>query len=68
MAWKLQTDCYRTFDGVRWPNLCDMLDPDQIERVASLKRQGVRVRIRKHFCGYGQAFIHPEDLSALAAE
>lgn len=62
MAIKHQSDCYRTFDGVRWPNLCDMLAEEHEVEVKARKSAGQRIRIRTHPDGYGQAFIHPDDL------
>lgn len=63
MAIKHQSDCYRTFDSVRWPNLCDVLDEENERDIAKRKAQGQRIRLRKHPDGYYQAFIHPDDLS-----
>lgn len=65
MPIKNQTDCYRTFDGVRWPNFCDVLDEGHEKDVASAKRQGARIKMRAHPDGYSQAFIHPDDLKAV---
>ena len=65
MPFKDQTKCYRTFGGIRWMNLCDMLDERHELDVAAAKDAGVRVRIRKHPEGYHQAFYHPEDQNKL---
>lgn len=62
MPFKHQSDCYRTFAGVRWPNLCDMLADEHDVEVAARKAAGHRIRIRTHPEGYQQAFIHPDDL------
>lgn len=62
MAFKHQSDCYRTFDGMRWPNLCDGLSAEQKNEIAARKSAGHRIRIRSHPDGYQQAFIHPEDV------
>jgi hypothetical protein len=61
MATKHQENCYRTFDGARWPSLCDVLDESHKRDVAACKAAGVRVRMRKHPDGYHQAFYHPGD-------
>lgn len=61
MAIKDQTDCYRTIDGLRWPNFCDILEDSHREDVAACKAAGIRIKIRKHPEGYHQAFIHPDD-------
>jgi len=61
MPYKDQTKCYRTFDGVRWMNFCDILDDRHEEYVAAVKAAGVRVRLCKHPEGYHQAFFHPDD-------
>lgn len=67
MPFKDQTQSYRTFDGVRWFNLCDVLD-DQCERdVMAAMDAGVRVKTRKHADGYQQAFYHPDDEAELNA-
>lgn len=63
MPFKHQAECYRTFDGVRWPNLCDVLDGDQEDEVRARKAAGHRIRLIKHPDGYRQAFIRPEDLA-----
>ena len=63
MAFKDQALCYRTFDGVRWPNWCDVLDERCENDVAEAKRQGARFKMRKHPDGYYQAFIHPDDMA-----
>jgi quinolinate synthase len=55
-------DCYRTFDGVKWPNYCDVLDQSHEEDVEKAKKEGKRIKLRKHPDGYYQAFIHPDDL------
>lgn len=67
MPCKDQTLCYRTFEGVRWPNLCDMLDAQHEIDVAAAKKAGVRIRLRKHPEGYRQAFFYPDDKTALEA-
>lgn len=68
MALKDQTQCYRTFGGVRWPNFCDMLDDQHDRDVASAQEQGARIKFRKHPDGYRQAFIHPDDLSRVVLQ
>lgn len=62
MAYKHQADCYRTFDGVRWPNLCDILDAEMDADVRARRKAGQRIKVRQHPEGYLQAFIHPDDL------
>lgn len=62
MASKHQTDCYRTIDGARWPNLCDVLEQDHEDEIAARRKAGHRIRLVKHADGYHQAFIHPDDL------
>lgn len=57
-----QSDCYRTIEGKRWPNLCDMLAPEHVAAVADARSAGFRVMIRKHPDGYRQAFVEPEYL------
>lgn len=59
---KHQGDCYRTFNGLRWPNFCDILDDEKQQAVAEAKDNGKRFRLRKHPDGYYQAFIHPDYL------
>lgn len=66
MPIKHQSACYRTFDGVRWPNLCDMISELEEWAVAEAKAAGKRIRIRTHPDGYRQAFIHPDDLAPSA--
>lgn len=67
MAYKNQTQCYRTFGGVRWANWCDVLDPAQETEIRYLKAIGIRFRQVKHPDGYRQAFIHPEDVRRATA-
>lgn len=67
MPFKDQTHCYRTFNGQRWMNLCDMLDIQHEIDVAAAKKAGVRVKLRKHHEGYRQAFYHPDDAAKLEA-
>lgn len=67
MTFKDQTKCYRTFGGVRWVNLCDMLDEQHEIDVRAAKAAGVRVKLRKHPEGYRQAFTHPDDSEKLEA-
>lgn len=67
MPYKDQTRCYRTIDGIKWFNLCDILDGRDEEDVKRAKSAGVRVRLRKHPEGYQQAFFHPEDEEKLDA-
>lgn len=62
MPYKDQTKCYRTFDGVQWPNLCDVMDGSHEDEVKARKAAGHRIRLIKHPDGYRQAFIHPDDL------
>jgi hypothetical protein len=62
MPIKNQSDCYRTIKGVRWPNLCDVLEPSQENEVRARRDAGHRVRTIRHPDGYYQAFIHPDDL------
>ena len=64
MAYKDQTQCYRTFDGVRWPNWCDVMEDEQVKAVEDAKAAGKRIKLRKHPDGYYQAFMHPEDMAA----
>ena len=64
MPIKHQSDCYRTIDGVKWPNLCDMISDECDQDVADRKDRGERIKMRKHPEGYYQAFIHPDDLNA----
>lgn len=61
MPIKHQMKCYRTFDGVRWPNLCDILGEEHKRDVSACRVAGVRIRIRHHAAGYKQAFYHPDD-------
>ena len=64
---KHQSNCYRTVDGVRWPNLCDLLEgPKQLAYARAARRQAVRVKIHKHPEGYHQMFVHPEDVDYAA--
>lgn len=67
MALKDQTQCYRTFDGVRWANLCDVLDERDEQDVRAARNTGVRIRMRKHPEGYQQAFYHPDDEAKLTS-
>jgi hypothetical protein len=64
MTYKTQTECYRTFDGVRWVNLCDVLSAQDERLVAEYIAAGKRIKFRKHAHGFRQAFIHPDDLAA----
>ena len=59
---KHQADCYRTFDGLRWPNFCDVMEERHKQDIDEARRQGARIRLRKHRDGYHQAFIHPDDV------
>ncbi len=61
MPFKDQTRCYRTFGGIRWRNLCDILEDRHEADVAACKAAGARIRLRMHPEGYKQAFFHPED-------
>lgn len=63
MSFKHQSDCYRTIDGVRWPNLCDVLSLEHEQEIAARRAAGHRIKVRMHPDGYQQAFIHPEDLN-----
>jgi len=61
MPIKDQTLCYRTIKGVKWLNLCDMLEQIHQDDVAAIKRAGGRIALRRHPDGYQQAFFHPDD-------
>jgi hypothetical protein len=63
MAFKDQTQCYRTIKGVRWPNFCDILEDYHQDDVDAFKAWGGRIAIRTHPEGYKQAFAHPDDLA-----
>lgn len=63
MTFKHQSECYRTFNGVKFVNYADVLDDAVKLDVEQRQRAGQRVRIRKHPGGYYQAFIHPDDLA-----
>ena len=63
MPIKNQMDCYRTFEGIRWPNFCDVIDENTERAVSDAKAAGKRIKLRKHPDGYIQAFIHPDDLA-----
>lgn len=66
MAIKSQDQCYRTFDGVRWPNYSDMHSMEEELHVASLRAVGCRMRVRSHPSGFRIAFIHPDDLARIS--
>lgn len=68
MPFKHQNQCYRTFDGVQWPNFCDVLDDEEKRAIAEAKADGARFKMRKHPGGFAQAFIHPDDLAAWLAK
>jgi hypothetical protein len=61
MPYKDQTLCYRTFQGIKWINFCDVTEDYHNERVVEKKLKGARIKLIKHPDGYRQAFIHPED-------
>lgn len=63
MAFKDQTECYRTIKGQRWLNLCDILDQHHQDSVDEFRAWGGRVALRSHPDGYKQAFAHPDDLA-----
>jgi hypothetical protein len=65
MPYKHQASCYRTIGGVRWPNLCDVIDAEGERAVAEARAAGSRLRMVKHKEGFHQAFIHPDDLEKL---
>lgn len=68
MPYKAQTECYRTFDGVRWPNWCDVDDDAARRDVAEARAAGCRLKMRKHPLGFQQAFIHPDDIALITAK
>ena len=59
MPYKDQTKCYRTFDGVRYLNQCDVLDEVHFKLVEKAKRLKVRHRMVRHQDGYKQLYVHP---------
>lgn len=62
MAFKHQSNCYRTINGEKWVNLCDVLGPEDKAEIVRRKALGQKIAMRKHAEGYHQAFIHPNDL------
>lgn len=68
MPYKHQSDCYRTINGVRWTNFCDILDDKTAEEIAGFKKNGMRFRLIKHPDGFKQAFVHPDDLELIMAK
>lgn len=65
MPVKDQTKCFRTFGGIKYMNLCDVLDEQHFELVKLAKAMPIRHRLIKHPSGYGQLFVHPDDVSFL---
>jgi len=65
MPFKAQSNCYRTIEGVRWPNFCDVLGPEDERAVQEAKGQGARFRFVKHPQGFRIAFIHPDDYARI---
>jgi hypothetical protein len=62
MTTKHQADCYRTINGQKYVNYCDILCDEHEAEVAALKAAGKRIAKRKHPAGYHQAFIHADDI------
>ncbi|GAA5662618.1 hypothetical protein Brsp07_01088 [Brucella sp. NBRC 14130] len=67
MAIKHQSQCYRTFAGVRWPNLCDLCGPDHEAAATAVRKAGYRIKVQAHPDGFRRAFIHIDDLAKAAA-
>lgn len=57
MAYKDQTLCYRTINGERYVNWCDILEPYHDALVEKVKRLKLPHRVVKHPDGYGQLFV-----------
>lgn len=64
MPVKHQAACYRTFEGVRWSNMSDLLSVSMEGAAEAVQKQGFHVKVRTHPDGYKQAFVHPDDLDA----
>jgi hypothetical protein len=67
MPFKHQSECYRTVNGVRWPNFCDVMSDEDEQEIAKAKSLGARFKMRKHPDGYRQAFIDPDGLATYVA-
>ena len=67
MAFKHQSDCYRTISGARFINWCDLLDQEHEEQVALAKRLGIRHRVIKTTDGTRRLFIEESAVDRLAA-
>lgn len=65
MPYKHQAHCYRTIGGVPYVNHCDVLDKETGKLVVKAKRLKVRHRVVKHKDGYGQLFVHQDDMAML---
>ena len=62
---KNQTKCYRTFKGHRYENLCDVMDDIDFNLVKKVKLLNLRHRVVKHSEGFGQLFVHVDDINIL---
>lgn len=68
MPYKPQTSCFRTINGVRYENQCDILGEEHRQLAAKAKRLKTRCRIVKHKNGFKQLFVHPADVDKLCEE
>jgi hypothetical protein len=65
MPYKHQINCYRTFDGVKYFNQCDVLEELDFCLVEKAKKSKLRHRLVKHKDGFVQLFVHSDDVDNL---
>jgi hypothetical protein len=57
MAIKEQTNCFRTIQGKRFINWCDLLCAEHEAEIAKVKAAGIPHRIFRHPAGFRRLFV-----------
>lgn len=68
MPFKDQTKCYRTINGQRYVNLCDIMEDYHEALAAKCKREKVPHRVIKHPDGYRQLFVREDCAFAVSQD
>lgn len=68
MPYKHQAACFRTINGARYVNYCDILSDEHEECVVTAKVRQLRHRVIKHKDGFRQLFVHENDVDKMNDE
>ena len=60
MAYKHQTDSFRTVNGIRWMNVCDLVGPDFENAARAVNAAGVPCKRVAHAPGEYRLFVAPD--------